>query len=143
MAKLEFKEKPASHAKGIYRIKIDEFFKSIEDKKNRNEWYRNFLGVNNAVTFANTVDETGKTNGEVLVVLDVKASRVTQNTLVSYAEFGLSGPFTNTYIEIDLYSLHQIKNFTRFLPTILEDMRATEDERYNAVKKTFVKKNGM
>lgn len=139
MAKLNFKEKPVSSAKGIYRIKIDEFFKSVEDKKNRNEWYRSFLGIDNAVTFANTVDETGKTSGEVLVVLDVKASTVTQNTLVSYAEFGLSGQFTNTYIDIELYSLYQIKNFTRFLPTILEDMKATEDEIYYAIKKTFIK----
>ena len=139
MAKIEFKQNKVAETTGILRFEINDYLRSIEDKTNRNEWYRNFLQIENAITFANTVDESGKTKGECLIILDVHKSRVSPMTKVSYAEFGLSGQFTNPIIPLDILSLNVIMNFHKFIGVILEDFRYDEDVIHNCRTKIIPK----
>lgn len=99
MGKIITFSKKAKIANGVIGLKISDCIYRIEDSNNRADWYRKFLGIDNALFFSEDIN-----GGETLIILDKTTTQCDINTKLIFAENGING----TYI-VPIYSMDNLK----------------------------------
>ena len=93
--------------KGIYGIILPEAIYRVEDTKNRAEWYRKLLNIDNALFFSENVGENGKVTGTTLIVLDVSKDEIHPGIQIEFATEGKTGQYTIPIFTSDaLFAFH-------------------------------------
>lgn len=94
---IQFQNKKVNVANGVFGIYLPENIKRIENcktLKERADWYRRLLNIENALFFSENIGIDGGISGETLIVLDVNPDKIDANTKYNFATEGHTGQYT-------------------------------------------------
>ena len=80
--------------KGVYGIVLPEAIYRVEDSKNRADWYRKLLNIDNALFFSENVGVDGHVTGTTLIILDVTKDEIHPGIQIEFATEGKTGQYT-------------------------------------------------
>jgi hypothetical protein len=113
-------------AKGVYGIVLPEAIYRVEDTKNRADWYRKLLNIDNALFFSENVGVDGKTTGTTLIILDVTKDEIHPGIQIEFATEGKTGQYTVPIFMSDaLFAFHS--DMVKFANEML-NVEAYEDK---------------